>query len=612
MKRLMFTILLIMAALVVSVPCYAAERFADSVGSVKVGNVTKATPLTVPFITWGGDMATFYANGGLQTQKGTIFGKQGLNLKLVPGDDFIQQVRNYMEGKTPFLRGTYRMIGMASEIIGSDPRTKGVVFMQMTWSAGDHCVARKELKTIEDLKGKTIAIQKGGPHVGMLDDILKLAKLSWKDVKVVWAKDLTGTPASPAEMFRKDKSFAACFVISPDMIGLTGGLQNTGSGAEGTVKSARVLVSTAELSYSIADVYVCRKDFYDAHPDIVTKFAAGYLKACEEVIDLKKQYESKGSKRYMQLMQLTQNIYGKKTIPTLEEDAHGLLSDCTFVGHPGNVAFFTKEKNPHGFEVFHGAALNLAVSEGYAKVKQGLFPSTLAWGSTAFIGYLTKTKVTKGERFRAEAVVSEIEKLTAGGGLDEKTILSFAINFEPNEEKFSAVQYGSEYQRVIDTLGKFGNAVIAIRGHADPTKTLLDCVRAGVKKGTLKRTGTQGNYKYSLSGKPLSLTNTADIMRLVAEGQFDGVPQHNPRETMQVALNLSRVRAEVVCASVLDFAKKNGIEIDKTQIHPLGVGIREPFIAKPTSMKEAKQNMRVEFRLVRVTAEVAKPSDFDF
>jgi hypothetical protein len=82
-------------------------------------------------------MATFYANGGLTTQPGSLFQKQGLSLKLVPGDDFVQQVRDYRAGKTPFLRGTFHMAGLASEVIGSDPRTKGVVILQMTWSAGD-------------------------------------------------------------------------------------------------------------------------------------------------------------------------------------------------------------------------------------------------------------------------------------------------------------------------------------------------------------------------------------------------------------------------------------------------------------------------------------------
>src|SRR2546427_3263689 len=143
------------------------------------------------------------------------------------------------------------------------------------------------------------------------------------------------------------------------MVSLCGGLQSTGTGAEGTVKGARVLVSTAELSRSIADVYVCRKDFYDANKQLVTKFVAGYLKACEEIIDLKKQYEAKGSPAYKNLLQLTQGIYGQTTIPTLD-DAHGLLSDCTFVGYPGNVTFFTQEGNLHGFEAVQKSALDLA------------------------------------------------------------------------------------------------------------------------------------------------------------------------------------------------------------------------------------------------------------
>jgi ABC-type nitrate/sulfonate/bicarbonate transport system substrate-binding protein/outer membrane protein OmpA-like peptidoglycan-associated protein len=581
------------------------------VGPGNVGPVTAVSPLQVPYITWGGDMATFYANGGLTTKAGSLFQKQGLNLRLVAGDDFVQQVRDYRAGKSPFLRGTFHMIGLASEVIGSDPRTKGMVILQMTWSAGDHMVARAHLRTTADLKGKTIALQQGGPHVGMLDDILKTAALTWDDVNVVWAKDLTGAGDSPPELFRKRNDIDACFAITPDMAGLTGGLRNTGSGAEGTVKGARVLVSTAELSRSIADVYVCRKDFYDANKELVTKFVAGYLKACEEVIDLKKQHESKASPAYRALLQLTQDIYGKTTIPVLD-DANGLLSDCTFVGYPGNVAFFTEQGNLHGFDVFHKAALDLAVGRGYAKERYGLFASGFDYRSPLFLNYLTRTSVDRQERFRAEAVREEIEQLSAGGGLDDRTIISFTINFEPNQTAFSAEQYGAEFKRVVETADKFGNAVVAVRGHADPTKTLLDLVRAGLQKGVLKRSGTAGNYSYSLNGQPLDLASTAAVAKLVENGAFDGVAEANPRDTMQSALNLSRSRAESVRDSIIEFAKSRGVQIDRSQIQPVGVGIREPFVAKPANMDQAKQNMRVEFRVVRVPAEASKPADFDF
>ncbi len=591
----------------------AEENFQSIVGPVKIGEVTQLSPLTVPYITWGGDVATFYANGGLTTRKDSIYSKLGLNLKLMPGDNFVQQVRNYMEGKTPFLRGTFHMIGLASELIGNDPRTKGVVIMQMTWSAGDHCVARKEIKTVKDLKGKTVALQKCGPHIGMLDDVLKTAGLGWNEIKIVWADDLTGSAKSPAEMFRKNSSVDACFVISPDMIGLTGGLQNTGSGAEGTVAGARVLVSTAELSRSIADVYVCRKDFYDSHREIVSKFVAGYLKACEDVVDMKKQYESKGSQAYIDMLKMAQDIYGKDTIPTLEEDAHGLICDCTFVGYPGNLAFFNQKDNLHGFESFQKSALDLATGHGYAKIRCGLIPSSLEWNSSLFTGLLTKTQSDKKDRFRAEAVIDEIESLSSGGKLDDRTIYSFTINFKPNQSDFTAVEYGADFQKVMELADKYGNAVIAIRGHADPTKTLVDLINAGMKKGILSRTGSKSaGYKYSLNGKPLDMSDTKKVCEMIEKGDFDGVTDANPREVMQAALNLSRKRAESVRNSIIEYSAGKGVEIDKTQVQPLGVGIREPFIAKPSNMAEAEQNMRVEFRILRVAAEAMQQSDFDY
>ncbi len=605
-------IIVIVMAATGAVTAQAQERlFSELVGNVTVGDVKPGT-LNVPYITWGGDMATFYANGGLKTKPGTIFAEQGLDLQLTPGDNFTAQVRDYVSGKSPFLRGTFRMMGLASEVISSNPKTKGVVILQMTWSAGDHLVARENVKTASDLKGKTIALQQSGPHVGMMDDILKTANLGWNDITVVWAEDLTGTPKSPAEIFRSQANVDACAVITPDMIGLTTGLDGTGTGAEGTVKGARVLVSTAELSRSIADVYVCRKDYYDANKEQITKFVAGYLKACEEIIDLKKQYETSGSDKYMAILKIAQDIYGRDVLPTLEEDAHGLLSDCTFVGHPGNVAFFNDKGNISGFESFQKSSLDLATSRGYAKARAGLFPSGFDYQSPIFMSYLTKTGGERGERFRAEAVMEEIESLSAVGGLDEKTIVSFTINFEPNQNTFSTELYGTEYQRVVEMVSRFGNAVVAIRGHADPTKTLSELVKAGVAKGVLKRSGTSGNYRYAFEGKPLSLESTDQITKLIETGAFDGVSEHRPRETMQAALNLSRTRAEAVRDSIIEYAKSKGLQLDASQIQPVGVGIREPFIAKPTSMEEAKENMRVEFRLLRVAAEAATKSDFDF
>jgi ABC-type nitrate/sulfonate/bicarbonate transport system substrate-binding protein/outer membrane protein OmpA-like peptidoglycan-associated protein len=572
----------------------------------------KGDALRVPFILWGGDMATFFGNGGLRTTEGSIFAKQGLILDLVPGDDFDKQIADYKSGASPFLRGTFRMIGLAAEELSADPTMRPQVFMQMTWSAGDHLVARDSVKTLDDLKGKTIVIQKGGPHVGMLDDVLKTVHLSWKDVNIVWADNITGE-GSPPELFRSNPDYDAAFAITPDMLGLTGGVDSVGSGAEGTVKGARVAVSTAELSRSIADVYAVRSDYWEANKEEVTKFTAGYLQAVEAVIDLRKDYETKGSDVYMDLLQLSQNIWGKDIIPTLEEDAHGLLSDCTFAGHPGNVAFFNDPKNEHGFTDFNLRSQDLAVSEGYAKSRVDLLPSRIDWESSTIKSSLTKTDASRGARFKAEAVLSEIEGMDADGILDSRTLLSFTISFQPNQTEFDARVYSEEYKRVFSLADRFGNAAIVIRGHSDTTLVLRDAVKAGLENGKLKRSGNKGEYKYYLDGRPLNLADpkamseairTSDAFR--PSGEFD------PRKTMQAALNLSRERANAVRASLIKYAKTNEVRVDESQIQTQGVGIREPLIGRPRNPEEAGENMRVEFRLVRVSAEAIVQSDFDF
>jgi len=90
--------------------------------------------LEVPFILWGGDVATFLANGGMETKPDSIFAQQKLNLKLVrhEGDDFGKQVEAYLKGKSPFLRGTMSMLGQASDELTKDPNTRPVVFLQLT------------------------------------------------------------------------------------------------------------------------------------------------------------------------------------------------------------------------------------------------------------------------------------------------------------------------------------------------------------------------------------------------------------------------------------------------------------------------------------------------
>jgi ABC-type nitrate/sulfonate/bicarbonate transport system substrate-binding protein len=582
------------------------NSFSAVVGNVPVGEVQQGT-VQVPFITWGGDVATFVANGGLKTAPGSTFAKLGIDMQLVNGDDFAQQVRNYLKGTSPFLRGELRMLALASEVVGNDPRTKPVVFLQLTWSAGDHLVGRPTIATLNDLRGKRIALQRNGPHVGMLDDILRSVRLAWSDITVVWCDKLTGE-GGPADAFRKDPTIDAAFVISPDMLGLTGGLESTGTGAEGTVENARVVVSTAQMSRAIADVYAVRKDWFDKNRAWVEKFVAGYFSGSERVVEKRNAFAQSGTRdtEYFAMLQQAQDILGKEVLPTLDVDAHGLLLDASFVGLPGNKGFFTDKGNLDGFDAKTKAALDLAVGQGYAKIRAGFLTANLDYDNIAKLGGLRFVTAQGGERFTAEAIDA-----FPSDALDDKTLLSFTIAFEPNQETFDPAVYGPEFLRAVQSASTFGSAVVAVRGHADPTKVLVDFVRAGLEKKVLTRTGTQGNFKYFYKGKELSLASADELQAIINSGALDGAAT-NPRDTLQAALNLSRARAEAVRDAIVLFAKDQGLRLDKSQIQPVGVGVAEPVVPTPRNAQDAKQNMRVEFRLVRVPAESVKPGDFDY
>lgn len=580
------------------------QSLKELVGNTPVGNVSSTSVLNVPYITWGGDVATFYANGGLKTQSGSIFNQLGLNINLEAGDDPVKQVKDYLSGRSPFLRMTMRQLGQVSEIVGTNPKTKPVVLFQLTWSVGDHMVADKSIKELSQLKGKTIAVQEGGPHLDLVDDGLHAVNLDWDDVTIVWCKNLTGKD-SPAEKLRNGEADAAC-VISPDMLALTGGLDSVGTGAEGTLEDARVLVSTAQMSRSIPDVYIARSDFFNANRALCEKFTAGYFKACEELVQAQKEYNSTGkSPKYLGILKLAQNIYGKEILPTIEIDAHGLVSDCTFVRIPGNQNWFD-DPGITGFNKKMASALDLAIKLKVASNRFGFSKPNFDYKKISNLAGLpyVAPKASSGR------IQGEIEMFTEE--LDNNTILSFVIEFEPNQNDFSADTYGADFKQVIENAAMFGNAVFAVRGHSDPTATVKSLLLAGMQKGIITRTGNSSTgYKYFLRGQEMNLEQTDNLIREIQSGNFVGAAD-DPNVVMQSALNLSLSRAEAVKKAIIEYSKNSGINLDASQIQPQGVGIREPVFPKPTSMSEAKKNMRVEFRLIKVPAEALQESDFDF
>jgi len=533
------------------------EVIRAEVGKVKTAKYTK-----VPLITWGGDIATILANGNsATTASGSILAQKGLNLKLVRMDDFKNQVETYLRGDMPYLRGTMGMINMASEVI-FDPRTKPIVIYQMTWSTGGDClVVESGIKTVKDLKGKTIAIQAYGPHVDYLAKALKDAGLSMSDIQIKWVKDLTGTDQTPAEAFY-EKDVHAAFVIIPDGLMLTSG-GSVGTGAEGSVKGARILMSTKTASRIIADVYAVRADYFEPHKDEIQSFVHGLLLAEQQLKELFRNKQSRVGE-FKKMITAAADILLDS--PQATGDAEALYGDCQYVGFRGNVKFFGDENWPRHFSRLTGEIQSAFVTIGLLGTKTPL--DHAKWDYNQLRAGLTGIDDVEAPRFKAEEVAKVVAKKQAMGTLEEGELFSFEIFFEPNQKTFPIERYAGEFERVVEMASTYGGAVIIVEGHSDPMGYL--------------RKKKKGASKFVLT------------------------------RTKQAAKNLSLARAIMVRDSVMVHAKDKALSFDPSQFSVIGHGIMEPTTGMcggdpcpPKTEEQWRSNMRVAFRIIQVEAEAS-------
>ena len=523
-------------------------------------------PVQVPIITWGGDMATIYANGNAKaTARDSIFGKTGLNLNLVREDVFAKQVGAYLSGKSPYLRGTMGMINMATEVASKDPRTKPVVIYQMTWSAGgDALVVKGGVKSAKELKGKSVAVQAYGPHVDYLAKVLADAGLSMKDINVKWVADITGSGNSPAAALREGGVDAA-MVIIPDAMALSSN-GTVGTGAEDSVKGARILLSTKTANRIIADVYAVRSDYLQANRASVESFVSGLSQGHEALKQLVANKASRAAD-YKKTMGAAAQILLDSAQAV--SDAEGMYADAEFVGLAGNREFFTAANNPRGFGALNkeiGAAFGTI---GLASQAAALDHAKLDYGR---IGGGTSSPAAappaEAQRFDSAKVATIVAKRQQQGNLGEGELFSFEVLFGPNQDKFPAELYADAFKKVASLAKTYGGAVITVEGHSDPMAYL--------------------------------------------RARKDGASQVVLGRTQQSAKNLSLARSVAVRDSVVSFAKKQGISIDPSQFAVVGHGIAQPKSGMcgsepcaPKSEQEWKSNMRVEFRIIQIEAEAS-------
>lgn len=579
-KSIVMAVLLGLMA-VWSTPTYALDYLKGvpltSVINDPVSACGEFRELPVPVIAWGPDGALSVANGNsVETAAGSFMANNGLNVRLYRQDDFQKQVRDFLACKTPFLRGTAGMVNQAAEVLTLDPRTLSlnretapVVIYQLSWSAGgDVLVVKEGINSPADLRGKTIALQYGGPHVDYLLTILADAGLKPTDVKIVWTKDLLqigSGSVSPTMALRNDPTVDAVFVISPDALALTSN-GTVGTGSEDSVKGARILLSTKTANRVIADVYAVRSDYFQAHRDQVEKFVNAVMRGEEKLAELIK---SKGKELVPAASAAAALLLDSDTAGN---DFVGLYGDAEVVGFAGNVKFFTDQANPRSFDKITGDVQRLLTQLGFLS---RVVPVAQAhWNYAGLKAGLSNTGGVELTRFDQSVVQTIVDRRAKQSG-DQGVLFKFEVYFGANQNGFSAEQYKDAFDRAIKLATTYGGALMTVEGHSDPLGYLRQ-----------KKAGDS----------PVVL------------GQV-----------RQAAKNLSYSRANAVKDSIVAYASAQGITLDPSQFGIVGFGVSQPntpncsfdssgditLSCAPRTEQEWSVTRRVVFKIIQVEAEAS-------
>ena len=406
---------------------------------------------------WAGWAPIIYANDGFKPGKvwKTPDG-QDFRVELVLLDNPIEMRDSYAAGNVHIGWATLDMLPLFVDTFvnsSGEPRDSRImprVYQQIDWSnGGDGIVCRDTIKTVADLRGKTIALAENSPSHYFLLNMLVAGGVQPGEVKTTFTPDAFQAAAA----FNANKNIAAAVSWAPDIYKLS------------EAKGNRMLVTTGTANKLIADVWFARADFAQDHPGICEGLVRGIFDAMSDLkTDANKQKAA----------ELMAAGYGLQPA-----DALGMLGDAHSTNWAENYQFFMNQNNPTNFARVWGQANYLYRSQRQLSNPLVPFDQVMDYSLIAKLGNEEKYKSQKDEY----GVQFAPKPTTEVRNAEEILTNTVVIHFYPNsweifkkvtkdeEGKTMEVEYDPKAKYVIDEIGKlagqFGNARIIIEGHTD-------------------------------------------------------------------------------------------------------------------------------------------------
>jgi len=404
-----------------------AETVANNDGS---GNKV----LRVQLVTWGGYAPGLYFNSGAAANARSRFFKDyGFKVDFKLNNDLLGAMDAWIAGEYDVLVQTadaFPLYTAPDDINALGPKA----FMQVDWSrGGDAIIVKRGIKTVNDLKGKKIAVAVPSPAQTLLISSLEAAGLKYSDVEVIKTVD----NLKAAELFRSDDVDAAV-VWSPDDIFATQ-----------DVPGSKILLTTKEQSHIIADIMFASQDFIDNNKTMINQFYEGWMKG---VAELENRENQKVAAKHLAEL----NGVGP-------EDALGMMSVVKWTGHGDNMNFFGMDRSYSGQK-----GSDLYTKMGKKFVETGDADKVAPpWRSVTYTGAVQAANAKlKGSQYGAEK--KKVFKKSQGDSTAP------AISSKPVSISFDSGQFrlDENAKTIIDlqfaeTAKIFGNAKIRVEGNTD-------------------------------------------------------------------------------------------------------------------------------------------------
>jgi NitT/TauT family transport system substrate-binding protein len=419
---------------------------------------------------WAGWAPVIYANNGFKAGKlWKAPGGKTFKVELVLIDDPVAMRDAYASGDIQIGWATLDMLPLLVEQLKRDSRTMPRVYQQIDFSnGGDGIVVRQNIKTVADLRGKTIVLAQNSPsHYFLLNSLLN-GGLQPGDVDFKFTQDAFQAAAA----FNADKSISAVVSWSPDIYNLS------------KVAGNRLLVSTQTANKLIADVWFARADFAKDNPDIIEGLVRGIFDAMVAL---------KGTDAKQQAAKLMADGY---SIPAT--DALSMLGDAHSTNYAENREFFLNQNNPANFERTWNTAYFLYKKIG-AVTDKVPFDQVMDFSVIRKLGAVPEYANQKSEY---DVTFVPTTASTVKAESNEILTKTVVIQFYPNSWELhkmvtenangtdKEVMYDPNVDNVVEEVGRlagqYGASRIIIEGHTDASmKGEID--PAAVKELSLNR-----------------------------------------------------------------------------------------------------------------------------